>query len=252
LQKKKKKKFHFQIGLMFVVFEGGLKTDLHTLRKVGFKACLLVLIGSGMPILLGWALFRILGYDNDAGLASGVSLSSTAIGVTTKMLMTFNMLTSDLGVLLSAAALLDDVVSMVLLGILGTLKDDDSSSAVRRGFTVARPALVALGAGIVALLAARLLPAALLRVRTAKNEGARKIALMTLLIMSLVGFTSGCHYAGTSYIFGSFLGGLACSKVEGMDVLFDADLAGLKEWMSRLFFGSIGLAIPAKGLFSGA
>jgi Kef-type K+ transport system membrane component KefB len=235
---------------MFVVFEGGLKIDLRTLRKVGAKACLLVLVGSGMPILLGWGLFRIFGYDNDAGLASGVSLSSTAIGVTTKMLMTFNMLTSDLGVLLSAAALLDDVVSMVLLGILGTLQEK-SSSPVRRGFTVARPALVAVGAGIVALVAARVLPGALQRVRTAKNEGVRKIALMTVLMMSLVGFTAGSHYAGTSYIFGSFLGGLACSKVEGMDTLFDSDLAGLKEWMSRLFFGSIGLAIPSKGLFSG-
>jgi len=70
------------------------------------------------PMLMAWAMFSALGFGVMEGLACGSALASTGIGFTLSLMKDMDILQTPLGQLVCAAAMIDDVSSMVLLAIL--------------------------------------------------------------------------------------------------------------------------------------
>merc|ERR1719503_290222 len=70
------------------------------------------------PMLMAWAMFSALGFGVMEGLACGSALASTGIGFTLTLMKDLDLLSTPLGQLVAAAAMIDDVSSMVLLAIL--------------------------------------------------------------------------------------------------------------------------------------
>ena len=71
-----------QAGLMLMVLEGGISMDADVLRAKGIRAVVLAATGTALPVLLGWGTMAVLGHGSLEALASGIALSSTAIGFT--------------------------------------------------------------------------------------------------------------------------------------------------------------------------
>ena len=108
-------------GLLLMVCEGGLSMELGVLRSQGLRATVLALTGTALPVLLGAAFMLALGFDAVASIASGTALSSTAIGFTLRLMADLRVLETAQGQLITAAAMLDDVFSLVLLATLQAL-----------------------------------------------------------------------------------------------------------------------------------
>ena len=104
-----------ELGLLLMVMDGGLAMELPVLRKQGGRATVLALTGTALPVLLGWATMVALGTGGLAAVAAGTALSSTAIGFTLRMMSDLQLLETPQGQLITAAAMLDDVFSLVLL-----------------------------------------------------------------------------------------------------------------------------------------
>ena len=75
-----------EIGLLLMVLDGGLAMEMPVLRKQGGRATVLALTGTALPVLLGWATMVALGTGGLAAVAAGTALSSTAIGMATKVI----------------------------------------------------------------------------------------------------------------------------------------------------------------------
>merc|ERR1712216_716168 len=85
---------------------------------MGVQATAVALSGVVFPMLMAWAMFSALGFGVMEGLACGSALASTGIGFTLSLMKDMGILTTPLGQLVCAAAMIDDVSSMVLLAIL--------------------------------------------------------------------------------------------------------------------------------------
>merc|ERR1712093_535412 len=106
------------VGLMLMLFDGGVNMDIPVLKKMGGRATAVALSGVVFPMLMAWALFSALGFGVMEGLACGSALASTGIGFTLTLMKDMGILATPLGQLVAAAAMIDDVSSMILLAML--------------------------------------------------------------------------------------------------------------------------------------
>ena len=155
-----------EMGLVLLVMEGGLSVDVPSLRRVGVVACVIAVAGTALPIALGTAFMVAAGFDATTGVVAGTALSSTSIGMATRLMATFDELSTPLGALVCVAAMVDDVLSLVILAIISEgLGGTSEGGGESRALAAATPALVSVAAVVaVAALFVRAVPAAMARV----------------------------------------------------------------------------------------
>jgi Kef-type K+ transport system membrane component KefB len=142
------------LGLVGLVFEGGLSTSLAQLRKTMLLSVSVATIGLLMPIALSFLLI-LLPFESTAGTAypsplaafsAGASLCSTSFGTIFAILSSSNMQQTRIGVVLVGASMLDDVVGLVMVNIVTTLGDGALGA-----WSIARPIIASFGLLIVTL-----------------------------------------------------------------------------------------------------
>ena len=145
-----------EMGLVLLVMEGGLSVDVPSLRRVGVVACVIAVAGTALPIALGTAFMVAAGFDATTGVVAGTALSSTSIGMATRLMATFDELSTPLGALVCVAAMVDDVLSLVILAIISEgLGGTSEGGGESRALAAATPALVSVAVVAVAALFVR-------------------------------------------------------------------------------------------------
>jgi hypothetical protein len=142
------------LGLIGLVFEGGLNTNLALLKKTVYMSVSVATIGLLMPIALSFILLALPFKSGDgtlypsplAGFSAGASLCSTSLGTTFAILSSANMQKTRVGVVLVGAAMMDDVVGLVMVNIVTTL-----GSGGTGGWPIARPIAASFGMLLVTL-----------------------------------------------------------------------------------------------------
>ncbi|SMR41990.1 unnamed protein product [Zymoseptoria tritici ST99CH_1E4] len=206
------------LGLIVLVYEGGLQTDLKTLRSNLFLASLVAIIGIGTPMALSFTLQGFMNITPVQAFAAGAALCSTSLGTTFTILATSGLNQSRLGVVLSSAAMMDDVVGLVMSGIIASLgQSSDNFSAI----IVIRPVFVSIAFAVLLPVICAFIVKPLTKVcyklitkrrdsklhTTLTTEGAAfclHVAVLTALI-------TGAIYAGTSGLFAAYLAGASIS-----------------------------------------
>ena len=117
-----------QLGLSLLVLEGGLSIDVPLFRRIGGRALVIAMTGTALPILLGWGMMSAFGFSGLEGVAAGTALSSTSIGMATKMLQNLGALRTNVGSLIAVAAMIDDVLSLVILAVLSSLAQNNNAT----------------------------------------------------------------------------------------------------------------------------
>lgn len=112
-------KFFSEIGVVILLFMAGIETDLQEMKKVGKNAFFIALAGVLVPLLMGYFLC-ILFYPDDpdnhlVGLMMGVILTATSVSVTVITLMDMKKLNTVEGTTIMGAAIIDDVIGILLL-----------------------------------------------------------------------------------------------------------------------------------------
>jgi Kef-type K+ transport system membrane component KefB len=109
-------------GVTLMIFESGMHLDFQTIKVVGGKATIVALLGTLLPIAAGIGVaiaFDPVNYSIwPVGLAVGVSLAPTSVGMALKMLGEAKQLGESYGQLIVTAAFLDDILSLVALTML--------------------------------------------------------------------------------------------------------------------------------------
>ncbi|KAF8942879.1 hypothetical protein BGZ47_006049 [Haplosporangium gracile] len=155
-----------EIGVLGLVFEAGLETDVRRVLKAGMRAALVAGLGIVVPLATGFGFMygvsrqrHIQEMEVEGGMdlgkrdesdivieaiASGASLASTSIAIAVTMMKQQGILDTVIGTLITTAAMLDDVVSLVLLGIVSSIGGSGSNSGFRP-MTVIQPLLASFG-----------------------------------------------------------------------------------------------------------
>ena len=108
-----------EIGIILLLFEVGLGTDIKRLIKAGQKSTFTALTGFITPLLLGFsASYWIFNLSWFESLFIGGTLTATSIGITVRVLSDINFHQSREGQIVLGAAVLDDVLGVILLALL--------------------------------------------------------------------------------------------------------------------------------------
>jgi Kef-type K+ transport system membrane component KefB len=164
---------------------------------------------------LSFVLQELVGATSVQAFAAGAALCSTSLGTTFTVLASSGLSSSRLGVVLTSAAMMDDVVGLVMVQVISNLGGNFSA------VTVVRPIAVSVGFAIFVPLACSffLKPATLFLNRfreahpntaTCRVFGFRHtaFAIHTALLLALV---AGSSYAGTSNLFAAYIAGATIS-----------------------------------------
>ncbi|KAL1637271.1 hypothetical protein SLS58_009362 [Diplodia intermedia] len=206
------------LGLILLVYEGGLSTSFASLKANLLLSIAVAITGISVPIGLSFLLQGLAGATPLQAFAAGAALCSTSLGTTFTVLGTSGLTQSRLGVVLTSAAMMDDVVGLVMVQVISNLGGSSSSFSAT---TVIRPVFVSLAFAVLIPLACRLIvkPATLFlnKHREANPSGSMQRFLVMrqtgffIQTAVLLGFVAGGSFAGTSNLFTAYLAGASIS-----------------------------------------
>ena len=110
------------IGVIILLLEIGLESDLTELIKVGPQATVVAFVGVILPFFFGTlGLIYIFHTDMIPAIFAGAALTATSIGITAKVLTEINRLSSTEGQIIIGAAVLDDILGIIVLAVVASL-----------------------------------------------------------------------------------------------------------------------------------
>jgi Kef-type K+ transport system membrane component KefB len=229
-----------ELGVVILLFEIGLETDLCQLLKVGGASATVAIVGVALPFALGYVTCRLLGLDNLVCVVAGATLTATSVGITARVLSDLNRLQEPESQIILGAAVIDDVVGLVILAIVGGLTEGDEVTAVG----VVRITAVAFGFLLGTLLIGRLvIPPIVSWVIRVTPSGTS-----TMLAIALAfGLAWLADAAGSAMIIGAFAAGLLLRETPQAPEMAKG-VAQLGHFFVPLFFVWVGAEVDVRVL----
>ena len=126
-----------EIGVMMIMFEAGLNTDLKEMQRTGVKAAGIALVGVIVPMIMGAAVYLLFygigSSDGDVilrGLFIGTIISATSVSITVAALQELGRLNDTVGTAITGAAIIDDVIGIVALTVVISMKGGNGASGI--------------------------------------------------------------------------------------------------------------------------
>jgi Kef-type K+ transport system membrane component KefB len=125
--------FIAEIGVILIMFSAGLETDLKQIKETGFASIIVTILGIVVPMGLGVLAAFVLPKELDASgnvdmtktifrnCFYGVILTATSVSVTVATLKELGKLNSKIGTVIVSAAILDDIIGVIILSIIISL-----------------------------------------------------------------------------------------------------------------------------------
>lgn len=111
-----------EMGVVILLFEIGLESDLKELIRVGPQAAIVACVGVAVPFALGTAGLMLLFHAPAIpAIFAGAALTATSIGITARVLAEIQRLATKEGQIIIGAAVLDDVLGIIVLAVVASL-----------------------------------------------------------------------------------------------------------------------------------
>ena len=195
-----------EIGIILLLFEVGLETDVKRLVRTGLKSFVVAIAGFVLPLILGFVLgYWVFGLSLLVSLFIGGTLTATSIGITVRVLSDLKRQQAPEGQIVLGAAVLDDVLGVVLLALLYEFSIGGGVSLLN-----ASKVLLFVGAFFVlAPVAAKLIS---LIIRRFDAVSVIPGLLPTTIVTLVLFFAWLAHALGAPELLGGFAAGLALSR----------------------------------------
>lgn len=233
-----------EFGVIFLMFIAGLEIEVAELRQAGKVATFAGVLGVVTPLLLGWGLAMLFGYGLEQSLFIGVLLTATSVSISAQTLMELNVLRSRVGVALLGAAVLDDVLVILVLSLfLAVVSGEGGWFTIF--FTVARM-VIFLSATL--FIGRRVIPPLTRWVAHLPiSQPVVTFAVITTLLLAW----SAEVFGAVAAITGAFMAGLLFARTP-QKAQIDRGLQGLAYgFLVPIFFASIGLQTDVRALSGG-
>lgn len=194
-----------QIGIILLLFEVGLETDVGKLTSSGLKACLVALGGVILPFIggfwIGYSWFQCTLLES---LFIASTLTATSIGITLRVLRDLHKQDSKESQVIIGAAVLDDIIGIVLLSVLFEFSTAGQVDWLNAGKVL----LIILAFFLLAPLAAKCVSMA---IKKWDDKSEIPGLLPTAIISLILFFAWFAHGLGAPELLGGFAAGLALS-----------------------------------------
>lgn len=222
-----------ELGVIILLFEIGLESNLQELLRVGAQAAIVAVIGVTVPFVAGTAgLVFLFHVPTIAAIFAGAALTATSIGITAKVLAELQQLSSSEGQVILGAAVLDDILGIIILAVVASLVKTGEVEISRVVYLILGAAVFLVGSVLVGRL---LSPWFVGLVSTMKTRGSLLIvSLILMLILSVIGAAIQLEA-----ILGAFTAGLILSETSKQHEL-EEQVIPLADFFVPIFFVCVG------------
>jgi Na+:H+ antiporter len=232
--------FLSEMGVVVLLFEIGLETDLLHLLRVGGTSAIVAVVGVVLPFALGYAVCWSLGLQPDQAMVAGAALTATSVGITARVLADLGRLQEIESQIILGAAVVDDIIGLIILTIVGGTSRDGGitwtsiliATGEAFGFLI-----VVLGAGWL------LVPPILRWVERRKLSSAVPI-VGVILALALAWLADR---SGSAMIIGAFAAGLLLARAPQVHQI-QQSVGNLGSFFVALFFVFVGAQVDLRVL----
>lgn len=236
-----------QIGVLMIMFSSGLDTNIKEIKKNGLPSIVITLLGVLVPLLfgflVGWGIdkqFKPFNSKADImhSLFFGIMLTATSVGITVEVLKELGKLKGKVGSSILSAAILDDIIGILILSIVISLNGSGSGEgSVSIAETVIRVLLFfvfAVGAGVLCHY--------LIKWMSKKFPVSRRIPIFGLVICLIFAWASEALF-GVAAITGAFVAGVVMSNMTSTQYIEKKIDTNSYMFFGPIFFANIGLGM---------
>jgi Kef-type K+ transport system membrane component KefB len=232
-----------EIGAVLLLFSVGLETRIGDLKKVGRVAAYVGVCGVILPFVLGAAWAKLAGFETPKAMFVASAFVATSAGITARVL-------HDLGVLgrlesrvILGAAVIDDILAMLLLGVVTAVQGGGSINVAGLLLVLAQ------AVGFVALIA--LVGTRVMR----KSSGIldapiNPLSPLTLSLALCLGLAVAASYLGLAAIIGAFLAGMVAAEADQRHAL-EKQIQTIMAFLVPFFFVVTGAQVELGELANG-
>jgi Kef-type K+ transport system membrane component KefB len=232
-----------EIGVILLMFSAGLETDIDKLKRSGIKATIIACVGVLVPLICGTILYMCFygfaPYGTETFLRAmfiGTILTATSVSITVQVLKELGKVSTDVGTTIMSAAIIDDVIGIVALTAVLSLKNPDANLGIVCMKTAAFFAL-SLVVGIVIFK--------VMQVIDRRWPHTRRIPIMGMALAFVLAYVAD-KYFGVADITGAYVAGIILSSLN--DSAYIDRKMDISSYMlfGPVFFASVGLQTNLK------
>lgn len=230
-----------EIGVLLLMFLAGLETDLDQLKKNWKAAFAVAIIGIILPFIGGFGIGELFGLNTTYSLFIGILLCATSVSITVQVLKDMNKLNSPEGSTILGAAVVDDVLVVVLLAVMTSFLG--TGDEVSLGLLIGKKVIFFIGV----LLAGAFLVPQMLKILSKLKVTEPVVSIALVVCFAFVYFADILGMAG---IIGAFAAGIAISQTNFKHTVESKVEPIAYAVFVPVFFVSIGLNVSFSGIGS--
>ena len=239
--------FFAKIGVILIMFAAGLDIDIKQIRVIGVPAILITMVGVAVPMVLGFGVAQLCMPQNGiaANLFYGSILTATSVSVTVATLQELGRLNSKVGSTVVAAAILDDIIGIIVLSVVSSLGGTSSAGQSDVLWVIIKTVLFFIAAIVVGLGASKLFTWI-----EKKFPHHRLLPILSIALCFLFAYSSEMIF-GIADITGAFVAGLVLSvNPEHSYIERRSDIMSYMIF-TPVFFANIGITTQITSIDSG-
>jgi Kef-type K+ transport system membrane component KefB len=236
--------FLAELGVVILLFAIGLETNLRKLIKVGSSSLAVGATGVILPFVMGYFVARGLGLGMVSAIVCGAALTATSVGISARVLSDLGWLSKPEGQIVLGAAVIDDVIGLVILSIVASLVAGAAITAGSVSLTVA----IAVGfLAVVVVVGSRVIPPFFKYLDGGRlHDYAGPIAITFALLVAWLAALSGA-----AVIIGAFAAGLVLHDAVQREKIEDVTTS-LGHFFVPVFFATVGAGVDLSSLADGS
>ena len=233
--------FLAELGVIMLLIQVGLETDIVELKSVGRASILVAIIGVVLPMLLGFGVSSMLGESINTSLFVGAALTATSIGITARVFGDLRALATVEARTVLGAAVVDDVLGLIILTVVTRIVEQGS---VGIG-TIASTIGLAVGfLAVTSTVGFTIFPQLFARIA----KGARSTSTVSVVAIGIaLGFSVLADKAHLAPIIGAFVAGLALRRIATHERV-ERDVSSLAQVFVPIFFLNIGISTNIRAM----
>ncbi|MBR6079228.1 MAG: cation:proton antiporter [Treponema sp.] len=234
-----------EIGVIMLMFNAGLGTNINDLKKSGLKATLLACSGVAVPLVAGTFLFMCFyGFGEIGsqkfyrGLFIGTILTATSVSITVQALKELGKLSTMVGTTIVSAAIIDDVIGIVVLTFVISLNPSNAGEGDQVG-SIVKVILSTLLFFVLSIVVGYIFYK-IFKFYEKKHSHTRRIPIVGLALAFSLSYIAE-HFFGVADITGAYIAGvILCSTKDSSYISRKMDVNSYMLF-GPIFFASIGL-----------
>lgn len=236
-----------EIGVILIMFSAGLETNISEIKSTGVASVVITAFGVIIPMLLGFvvagAFFGFSMENMYSNMFYGVILTATSVSVTVATLKEMGKLNSKAGTAIISAAILDDIIGVIILSVVLGMSSDTGASI---GMVFLKTILF-----FVFTIGIGLLVRKLFKWLEKKYEHHRRLPIFGICLAFFYAYAAE-KWFGIADITGAYVAGLVlCGDKTSEYIERRTDIASYMIF-TPIFFAKIGLNIDFSGLTASA